>query len=64
MTIGVEIRKLMMREDLIAQEQNPLVNADFPAIAQRALAGDPHFSRLLQDMAMANTTIPLHEMTC
>lgn len=50
MTIGVEIRKLMMRDDLIAQEQDPLVNADFPAIAQRALAGDPHFSRLLQDM--------------
>ena len=50
MTIGVEIRKLMMRDYLIAQEQDPLVNADFPAIAQRALAGNPQFSHLLQDM--------------
>ena len=50
MTLGMEIRKLTTRDDLITQKQDPLVNADFPAIAQRALASGRHYSQLLQDM--------------
>lgn len=62
MTIGGQLPGLTM-SDLPAEEQNPIrsevmENADYPAIAQRAMSGDLHFSRLLQDLREGRYSLP------